>query len=283
MSSKNNMPDTALWDKNRNKIYSQKGGWLIGKGVFSHGYEMMNELVGKVSYMQVMILNATGRMPERRLADWFEAVHICLSWPDPRIWCNHIGALGGTMRTSSVVATAAGLLANESKAYGSRTLKFGVEFIQHASQKFNGGQSIEKIVAYECAKFGGKPKIIGYARPIAKGDERVPAMERTTKDLGFSIGKHLKLAYAIETVLMNKFNEGMNINGYMSAFLSDQGFSPEEVYRICSVLVNSGVTACYADVRDRPADTFLPLRCDDIDFQGKPYRSFQKADAPISL
>lgn len=276
MLSKNKITDTSLWDKNRNKIFSKKGGWKIGKGVYSHGYDMMSEFVGKASYMQVMMLNATGRMPERRLADWFEAVHICLSWPDPRIWCNHIGALGGTMRTSTVVATAAGLLANESRAYGSRTLLAGLEFIQHALIQYERGQSVERIVIDECEKYGGKPKIVGYARPIAKGDERVPAMERTTKQLGFPIGKHLTLAYEVEAFLLEHFNEGININGYMSAFLSDQGYTPEEVYRICSVFVNSGVTACYADVRDRPADTFLPLRCDDVLYQGKPRRVVDK-------
>jgi len=273
MLSKNKSKNTALWDKNRNKIYSKKGGWKIGKGVYSHGYDMMNDLVGKVSYMQVMMLNATGRMPERRLADWFEAVHICLSWPDPRIWCNHIGALGGTMKTSTVAATAAGLLANDSRAYGTKPLLQGVGFIRGAMEKFKEGMSVANIIEHECAKHNGKPYIMGYARPIAKGDERIPAMERVSKNLEFSIGKHLELAYEIERILMQRFDEGMNINGYMSAFLSDQGYMPEEVYRICSVLVNSGITACYIEVHDKPADTFLSLRCDDISYHGKGCRA----------
>ncbi|MDF3013596.1 MAG: hypothetical protein K0Q78_1800, partial [Cellvibrio sp.] len=29
-----------------------------------------------------------------------------------------------------------------------------------------------------------------------------------------------------------------------------------------------GVTACYLDTYHRPPDTFLPLRCTDIDYQG---------------
>lgn len=277
MLSKNKAVDTALWDKNRNKIYSKKGGWIIGKGVFLHGYDMMNDLVGEVSYMQVMILNATGRMPERRLADWFEAVHICLSWPDPRIWCNHIGALGGTMQTSCVAATVAGILANDSRSYGTKPLIEGVEFIQDAMNKFKQGINVEKIVEMECAKHGGKPFIMGYARPIAKGDERVPAMEGVAENLGFSVGPHLSLAYEIENVLMERFNEGMNINGYMSAFLSDQGFLPEDVYRICSVLVNSGITACYVEACERPADAFLPLHCEDVLYQGKSHRDVTRS------
>jgi len=269
MSLKNNKPNTEIWDKNRNRIYSSKGGWLIGKGVFNHGYDMMNDFVGKVSYMQVVILNATGKMVDRNLADWFDAIHICLSWPDPRIWCNQIGALGGSARTSVVAATVAGILATDSRSYGIKPLKEGLKFIQKALEDKNQGTSTLEIVDKECAKHGGKPFIMGYARPIAKGDERVEAMERTAKNLSFEIGEHLALAYDIEKLLLDKFDEGMNINGYMSAFLSDQGFSPEEIYRICAFLVTSGVTACYVDTADKPEESFLPLRCEDLDYQGK--------------
>ncbi len=272
MSSIMNNPDTSLWDKQRNKIISKKGGWFVGDGVYCHGYDMMNELVGKVSYMQVVMLNVTGQLPERRVADWFEAVHICLSWPDSRIWCNHIGALGGTMRASVVASTVAGVLATDSRSYGIKPLKEGVAFIQAAVIALKDGLSVEEIVVNECEKHGGKPYIMGYARPIAKGDERVPAMELVAKNLGFSVGEHLKLAYEIDRTLLAQFNEGMNINGYMSAFLSDLNFTSEEVYRICATLVASGVSACYVDMRDRLAETFLPLKCDDIDFQGKPHR-----------
>ncbi|PCI15109.1 MAG: hypothetical protein COB71_00825 [Thiotrichales bacterium] len=273
MSSTMTKPDTSLWDQQRNKIVSKKGGWFVGDGIYCHGYDMMDELVGKVSYMQVVMLNATGRLPERHVADWFEAVHICLSWPDSRIWCNHIGALGGTMRASAVASTVAGVLATDSRSYGIKPLKEGVAFIQAAMASLKGGLSVEAIVVNECEKHGGKPYIMGYARPIAKGDERVLAMELVAKNLDFSDGEHLKLAYDIDRELLARFNEGMNINGYMSAFLSDQHFTPEEVYRICATLVASGVSACYVDMRDRPAETFLPLRCDDIDFQGKPHRT----------
>jgi len=272
MSSKNKSNNTALWDNNRNTIRSNKGGWVMGQGVYSHGYDMMEQLVGYKSYMQVMILNATGRMVSRELADWVEAVHICLSWPDPRIWCNQIGALGGSARCGVVAATVAGVMAADSRAYGSKPLIEGVEFIQLAHQALEKGDSVETIVKNECAKNGGKPFIVGYARPIAKGDERIPAMERVTEALGFEMGSHLKLAYDIEKTLMHDFDEGMNINGYVSAFLSDQGLTALEIYMIFSIVVTSGVTACYVDTAGKPADTFLPLTCDDVVYEGKEYR-----------
>lgn len=266
-------PRIEPWDSFRGVIRSRKGGWKIGKGVFNQGYNMMEDLVGKASVFQVIILNATGRMPEPRLGDWFEALQICLSWPDPRIWCNQIGALGGTMRTSPVAAVSAGILAHESTIYGPRTLVKGMAFIQGALAEMEKGRSPREIVAAECARHRGKPKIVGYARPIAKGDERLPAMERVSRDLGFAIGEHLQLAYEIDRILMEDFDESMNISGYMAAFLSDQGFSPQEAFQIVPTLVASGVIACYVDTLERPAETFLPMRCDDIDYQGKPPRS----------
>jgi len=273
MSLKNKNINYETWDSNRNIIKSRKGGWFPGKGVFNHGYNMMDDFVGKKSYMQIVLLNATGRLPDRKIADWFEAIHICLSWPDPRIWCNQIGALAGTSRTSVVAATVSGILASDSRAYGAKTIKGGLEFIQNAFIQYSSGKTVEEIVNAECAKNAGKPYIMGFARPIAKGDERVEAMERTAKNLDLEIGKHLKLAYQIEQILIEKFDESMNINGYMSAFLSDNGFTPDEAYRICSFVVASGVTACYVDSKDKEAGTFLPLHCDDIKYTGKAQRN----------
>lgn len=267
-SSTNNVP-WQFWDDRRGKIQSKKGGWVVGEGIFNHGYSMMDDLVGKVSYMQLVILNATGRLPDRLVADWFEAAHICLSWPDPRIWCNQIGALGGTTRTSVVAATTAGTLAADAKRYGTKTMLGGMQFIQRAMSDYKNGHSVERIIENECSKYSGKPNIMGFARPLAKGDERVVAMERYQKVLKSPMGEHMQLAYQIEKVLMEKFDESMNIVGYMSAFLSDHGYTDTEAYRILSMWVASGVTACYADTRDKAPDAFLPLRCTDVEYTGK--------------
>lgn len=260
-------------DGRRGKVFSYTGGWFPGRGVFSHGFSMLEELVGEKSYFQTLILNATGRMVERPLADWVEAIYGCLSWPDPRIWCNQIGALAGSARTSVVAATTIGAMAADSRSYGPRTRLEGVKFIQGALKQYKNGVSPEEIVAAAAAKTRGKPYIVGYIRPIAKGDERIEAMERISKKLNLSAGEHLQLAYKIEQVLIDKYDERMNINGYVCAFLSDYGFSGQEMYQMFAGMVASGVTACYIDTCKRPPDTFLPLRCEDIDYQGSPRRA----------
>ena len=266
------MSNYQPWETFSGRIVSRRGGWKIGEGVQCGGFDMMEDLVGKTSYMQVVVLNATGKLPTKNLADWLEAVHICLSWPDPRIWCNRIGALAGTSRTSCVAASTLGVLAAESSSYGIKPLISGVEFIQHAYREVSKGLSVPEFITEEVKKYAGKPYLMGYVRPIAKGDERIPAMEAVTKNLGFEIGEHLKLAYQIEAELNAKYDETMNINGYMSAFLSDQGYSSTETHRIFSSLVISGVTACYTDTVDRVEGGFSPLKTAEIAYKGAALR-----------
>lgn len=268
------MDDTAFWDQRRGILRSRKGGWVIGEAVYNHGYSMMDDLVGRRSFFQVLVLNVTGRLPERRLADWLEACFICLSWPDPRIWCNQIGALAGTARATPVAAVAAGCLAADSRLYGPGVLEAATAFIVGARQRQAEGWTAEAIVADALAAAGAsaRPVIVGYARPIATGDERVEAMARVAGDLGFDTGPHLALAWAIDAVLRRDHGDGINLAGYVAAFLSDQCYDGREIYRLHSAWVNSGVHACYAEARDRPPDAFLPMRCDDVDYCGAPPR-----------
>ncbi|MEO0443962.1 MAG: hypothetical protein AAFZ92_09525 [Pseudomonadota bacterium] len=276
MLSKTNTGVVKALDNNRNCIRSGTGGWRPGEGVFSHGYSMMDDLVGKKNYFKTLILNATGRLVSKDLADWIEAIYCCLSWPDPRIWCNHIGALAGSCRTSVVAGTTLGILANDSKAYGSRTLLDGIDFIQSALLKKNSGLSIDDIIQPIAKAHRGKPKITGYARPLAKGDERLVTMEKLTNNLGFKPEDHLLFAYEIEQYLLKHYDEGMNINGYISAFFCDQGINRQEAYQIFAAMVMSGVTACYIETYNKPVNTFLPLRCSDIDYTGPPKRPVPK-------
>lgn len=278
-NSHSNLDAISELDQRRGKIISHTGGWFPGKGVFCHGYSMLEELVGEKTYIQILVLNATGKLIDKELAAWVEAIYGCLSWPDPRIWCNQIGALAGTARASVMAATAMGALAADSRSYGVFPIIEGMKFIQSALTQIENGLSVEDVLNSVSSR-GGKPLIVGYIRPIAKGDERIEAMERISKKLNLSAGKHMLLAYEIEKVLLEKYDERMNINGYVAAFLSDYNFSGQEVYQMFTMLVASGVTACYLDTYHQPPNSFLPLRCDDIDYQGAVQRS---VPVPVSL
>jgi len=267
--AKNN---TSFWDNRRGVIRTRKGGWIPGEIVHCHGYDMMEDLVGRVSYFQVMILNITGRLPERPLADWMEAYFICNSYPDARIWCNQIGSLAGTTRSSPPVAAGAGILASDSKMYGPGTALAGIDFFVKAVNNKRRGMSVEDIVKSCQRNPKSKPVIIGYARPVAKGDERIEALERVRTKLGFERGEHLTLAFDLDKIMREKTGESMNLLAYVLPFLCDQGYTAREIDRMLSTIVYSGVLACYAEAADQPPEAFFPLQCEDVDYQGPPPR-----------
>ncbi len=278
MTNSDDKPESPVkfWDKRRGIIRTRKGGWVLGKGVTSHGYSILDELLGNTSFFQVLILNVTGRLPERRLAEWLEAAFICMSWPDPRLWPNTIGALGGAMQASSIGAVCAGTLASDSRIYGPGTAQDSLEFNISAFKKRKSGWSVKQIVEEQFSA-GGKLNMPGYIRPLAQGDERVVAIQGVADGLGFEVGPHLELAYEIEAYAYKVHGEGINMAGYLAGFFLDQDLagqkmSVNEICRMCSLIVNAGVHACYTEAADRPPESFLPLRCDDIEYKGEAER-----------
>lgn len=265
-----------FWDKQRQRIHSSRGGWRIGQAVWNCGYSMMDDLVGKASYFQVLVLSVTRQLPEKRLADWIEASFICLSWPDPRIWCNAMGALAGSARVPAAAAVSAGILASDSMMYASGAIPAGCRWLLQAFEQSQQGMQVAQIVEQALDQkraAGKKPVLMGFARPIASGDERVIAMERVTRELGFEIGPHLSLALQIDAYLQQQYGESINMLGYSLAFLLDQGFSAEQLQLLYVSWVQAGVHACYAETRDKPAGSYLPMRCQDVRYVGPASRS----------
>jgi hypothetical protein len=262
----------ALMDRHRGTILTRKGGWEIGKGISAQGYSLLDDLLGKASFFQVMMLHVGDRLPEKRLGQWLEATFICLSWPDPRIWCNQMGSFGGALKASPAASICAGIMASDSDIYGPGTVIPATRFIVNAVKAINASDSVADYIN-SAAKTRLGLRAPGYGRPLAKGDERVTAMLQLAKDLGFDNGPHIETALEIDKYLYQHFDESLNLAGYIMAFLSDQGYSETEIYRIYSLCVSGGIHACYSEAYDQRPDWFLPLRCSDIENTGAKPRS----------
>lgn len=258
---------TSLWDKLRGTIRSKIGGWRIGQDVVIHGRGLLNELLGERSYFQLLMLNITGRLPERRLADWVEGTFMCLSWPDARIWCNQIATYAGTLRTSPTAAVSAGLLASESRLYGPGTVISATDFIVAALQDHQRGITPSNVIKNYQQRHKTRA-IPGYGRPVARGDERVVAMKRLAERLNFETGAHLALANSIEIELLKDAGESMNLAGYIMAFLSDLDYSAAEIHSLYSICVEAGLLACYREALTSPPDSFMPMQVTDVDYTG---------------
>lgn len=269
------MPKKAVshfWEQRRNIIRTRKGGWFIGKGVYSHGYSLMDDIVGKTSYFQSFILNVTGTLPKPGLAKWLESLWQCMSFPDARIWCNQIGALAGTMRSSPIAGITAGILASDSRMYGPGTIYAVYDFLTTTLEKKQAGMAMSAAVAACARKHNDHLVTPGYGRPLATGDERVIAMEAVACELAFESGQHLTFAYELEQYLLDTEARSINLVAYLLAFLLDQHWTLPQIQQLTAAFVMSGVAACYSEAFENPENSFLPLRCEDIDYQGPPPR-----------
>ncbi len=263
------MNNMAYWDKRNQTIFNSIGHWQGGVDVTIEGYSLMNELMGHISYMQLHILNATGKLVERNVADWIEICFMGLSYPDSRIWCNQISAYAGDTHASVVAAAAASILAADSRGYGgSHARKISMAFQQKAFEQYLSGLSLENIVAKARFK-NAKPIIVGFARPIDREDERLKPFSTIQQTLNITEGKYLAFAKQLSDYLLEHYNLSINCGGYASAFLLDQGFSPDEGYKINSFSVISGAIACYRNQVSQPANSFLPMKCSDIEYTGQ--------------
>jgi len=270
------MANTEYWDQRNNKIFSKVGHWQGGVGVTIEGYSLMNELMENCSLMQITILNATGKLVERHIADWIEVNFMGLSYPDSRIWCNQISAYAADTNTTVVAAASAAILSTDSRAYGgSQTTYSCMTFLQHAFIQYQQGISFVDIIA-NVKQSNGKPMIVGFARPIDKDDERLQPYEDAQNRLRIPLGEHLSFAKKLSSFLDDNYSLTINSGGYASAFLLDQGFTPNDGYNIKAFAVVGGAVACYRSLTGQTANSFLPMKCNDIEYTGVALRALME-------
>ncbi|RVU30565.1 hypothetical protein [Neptunomonas marina] len=260
----------AEWLARRTQITSHKGGWRIGDAVYNQGLSLLDDVVGSWSWVELLLFNLTGRRPAPALLKWVEWSFICVSWPDARIWCNQVAALGASSQASGVASTSAGILAAESKLYGPGVLPSCYTLLSQLVAQSRSGESIADMVA-------SKQKLPGFTRPIALGDERVKAMQAASLELGFKPGEFERTAIAISDYISDSTGESLNFGGYIVAFLADQGFSCREITELYTYSIAVGALTCYTDVRNDIPGGFLPLRCEDIRYEGPADRELPKS------
>lgn len=266
------MSETKYWDQRNHQIFSQVGHWQGGVDVNIHHYSLMNDLMKNATLMQVHILNATGKHVDKNIANWIEINFMGLSYPDSRIWCNQISAYAADTNSTCVAAVSAAILSTDSRAYGGSQTTFScMTFLDNSYRRYKNGETLSSIISDQRTK-NGKPIIVGFARPIDKDDERLQPYELMQKELGIALGKYLKFAKALSEYLDNHYSLTINSGGYASAFLLDQGFTPEEGYNIKAYAVASGAVACHRNLATSSANSFLPLKCVDVEYTGKAIR-----------
>lgn len=255
------------------KIFSAAGGWRIGGSVWFHGEDLHNTVVPRDGYFSYLMHLSTGTLPDPALARWVEAAFMCMSWPDSRIWCNYVGALMGDLGSSPVAGALMGTLASDSYMYGGGAALGLHRSVSEITRLRATGLTPRQIVDQHIERNNGKLRLMGYSRPIAKGDERVKVLVDLARSLGLEKGPHETAALEVDEYLHSSLGEGLNGGGVMAAVVADHGIDDAAFYDLFSFCTIAGVLACYKDAKARPARSFLPMRVSDYDYTGPDTRS----------
>ena len=255
------------------------GGWLPGEDVILRGKSLMSEL-DRHPWMGVLLYAITGKIATEKQIRLYEGIWvISTSFPEPRIWSNHIASLACNVRSTPALGISAGLAINEATVYGHRPIIAVANFLENSYQKMQSGQSLydilKKIVK---TKTQGKPakgmyrepsKIPGFGRPVTRKDERLEPMMRLAKDLDIDNGPMVKLVFDIEKTLNEmRLKLDKNISVLATALVLDQGMTPREFYYFMIVGFSIGIVACANDSENHPEGSFFPMPCETIDYRG---------------
>ena len=241
------------------------GAWFPGERVVLRGKDVLNDL-GHRPWMEYFLYGING-MEDARFARFVEGVWaLTTSYPDPRIWNNRVAALAGTVRSTGVLALAAGVAVSEASVYGLRPIKGALDFLYRADRKVSEGAALEDVVWEELRTYRN---VFGYGRPITSADERIGPLVKFARSLGMGKGKFIRLAFDIEEILkQSRLKYQMNIAGAVAGLVADEGRAPDDHYYMAALSFVAGMMPCYIDSRDKPEGSFFPLRVARIDYKG---------------
>jgi hypothetical protein len=243
---------------------TEMGAWFPGERVVIRGLDLFSEFE-KSSWMEYLLFAVTGKR-DAALARFIEGLWtFSTSYPDPRLWNNRIAALGGTVKTTGVLAVSAGIAASEATIYGLKPIVGAYKFLGEALQHMSSDAGLEEFVLSELKK---NKSLYGYGRPLIPRDERVEPVISLAKKHGFDRGDYLKAAFAIEEVLDKRKKIKMNIAAVNAALMADAGLTIDEYYCMATLSFSAGMFPALIDAQRSKVGTFFPMSVTSVRYSG---------------
>jgi len=251
------------------------GAWFPAERVVLRGKDLFQDFQG-LPWMGLLLYGITGRIPDDKQIRLFEGMwSLCTSYPDPRLWNNRVAALAGTARSTAALGIGAAIAVSEATIYGRRPDIKTIDLLYRLQRQLDQGADLAELVRSELQTRRG---ITGYGRPITRKDERIPPMLALAKELGYADGPHVRLAFAIEDILLRgRWRLHMNVASLLAALAADQGMSCQEYYRFMVLSFTGGMFPCHIDAMNKPEGALFPLRCERIAYKGPARRKWKDA------
>lgn len=249
------------------------GACWPGKRAVFRGHDLHQELADS-DWLALYIFGITGRRYSPEQVRLLHGIWVLTSYPDARIWNNRVAALAGSSRSTPVLGLSAALAVSEARIYGGGPGLRAIDFFIRAGKALERKVQLSDFVAKELES----RYIYGYGRPIDSSDERLPWLAKLAKELNLDQGRHFKIAFEVEKILLatGKANLRMNYAGMTSALGADLGFTPREFHLFRVPMFLAGMPPCWLEASEKPEGTLFPTPCEAIAYEGveqRPWRN----------
>lgn len=258
-------------------LHTEVGACWPGERAVFRGHDMHTELTG-IDWMELFVFGITGRRFTTEQVKLLHGIWATTGYPDARLWNNRVGALAATARSSSVLGLAAGIAVSDAGIYGGGPGIRAIDFFLRAGQATQAGTAIRDFVFRELES----RRILGYGRPIDSTDERLPPLIGLVESLGLENGRHYRLAFAVEKILVGEYKPFLKMTyaALTAALAADMGFTPRQYQLFNSLKFVAGIPPCIVEAAQKPAGAVFPHRCSDIAYTGVAPRTWPERRAP---
>jgi hypothetical protein len=247
-----------------NRLKTRMGKAFVGTRAVFRGHDLHAEL-RHMDWLELHVFGITGRRFNADQLRLLNAMWVCTSYPDARLWNNRVAALAASARSTPSLGISAALAVSEAMIYGGHPFVRAMEFIQRAQGLAEQGSALEDIAEQELRQ----RRIYGFGRPIASADERLPWLIGIAESLGLASGPHLRLALELERILVRRHPKlRMNYAALMAALAADLGFSTREFQHFQVPVFMAGMAPCFIEAAERPPGALFPLSCSHVAYEG---------------
>jgi hypothetical protein len=251
-------------------LRTRVGGAFPGSHAVFRGHDLHRDLQ-QLGWVDLYAFGVTGRKLTPAQSEMLQALWVCTSYPDARIWNNRVAALAANARSSTNLAMIAGVAVSEAMVYGGNAALRSMYFLQQAVRRVAAGEVLEDIVWAESRE----SKIYGYGRPISSVDERLAVIMALAEKLGMHKGPHVSLAFEVERILLTRYpNLLMNFGGLQAAMVSDMGLSVREYQMLRVPHFLGGMVPCVAEAAEKDEGTLFPTPCSAVAYNGAAPRAW---------
>ncbi|MEH7377182.1 citryl-CoA lyase [Neobacillus drentensis] len=202
--------------------FETKIGMSNPDAIYVHGYNLTDDLIGKITLADMALLGALHRRPTEEESKMLNAcmVAICEHGFTPSSVAARLTYLGAPEAVQAAVA--AGLLGAGSVYLGA--MENTAQMLQEGLEKYGHNHDAAFVAASILEERKAKKlQVIGFGHPIHKPvDPRTPKLFALAEELGFS-GKHITLMKEIHRQMNEQKGKQITLNaaGAIGAILSD--------------------------------------------------------------